>query len=107
MYQYAIKHIENVVQIEIKKGIFDSSAALDYDFLKSVIFKKSFQKRYVNQKASKIINKYDTIHFKSKEVKLICKHKCLISKSIIHLPNIHRKKLIWLPKVAMRMRKMF
>ena len=69
MYQDAIQHIENVVQIENDKGIFDSSAALDYDFLKSEVFKKSFQTGFVNQKASKIINKYDTIHLNSKEGK--------------------------------------
>ena len=69
MYQDAIQHIENDVQIENDKGIFDSSAALDYDFLKSEVFKKSFQTGFVNQKASKIINKYDTIHLNSKEGK--------------------------------------
>ena len=53
IYQDAKQHIENVVQIENDKGIFDSSAALDYDFLKSEVFKKSFETGFVNQKQVK------------------------------------------------------
>ena len=51
MFQEALKQLQHIVANENTNGVFESSVALEYDFLKSELTQKLFHSCTVSQKA--------------------------------------------------------
>ena len=58
LFQEALKQLRHIVANENTNGVYESSVALEYDFLKSELTQKLFHSCTVSQKAMEILIKY-------------------------------------------------